>query len=210
VLAATLPILITIAARPAMYNGIRHFVFAVPPFSVQGGRYGPWVAPPPEPHGSRALLSGAQVVVVGAVSPVLAMVRLHPYEYTHFNRIAGGAAGARPRFMLDYWGLSLTQASRQLRALLAARGEQPSRGTWTVAVCGPHPPVTVALGPQFTTTWNPKGADFAMMLGEFYCAKLDAPVLFEIVRDGVVYARVYDIRGRSIATLLTVPGIDQQ
>ena len=48
------------------------------------------------------------------------------------------------------------------------------------------------------------------MLGEFYCAKLDAPVLFEIVRAGVVYARVYDIRGRSIATLLTVPGIDQQ
>jgi len=49
-----------------------------------------------------------------------------------------------------------------------------------------------------------------MMLGEFYCAKLDAPVVFEVVRDGVVYARVYDIRGRSIATLLTVPGIDQQ
>jgi hypothetical protein len=150
------------------------------------------------------------VLLVGAISPVIAMVRLHPYEYTHFNRIAGGAAGARPRFMLDYWGLSLTQASRQLRALIAERGEQPPRGTWTVAVCGPHPPVTVALGAQFTTTWNPKGADFAMMLGEFYCAKLDAPVLFEVVRDGIVYARVYDIRGRSIATLLTVPGIDQQ
>ena len=45
-----------------------------------------------------------------------------------------------------------------------------------------------------------------MMLGEFYCAKLDAPVLFEIVRDGVVYARVYDIRGRSITSLLTIPG----
>ncbi|HWG05464.1 MAG TPA: hypothetical protein VG271_10660, partial [Beijerinckiaceae bacterium] len=65
-------------------------------------------------------------------------------------------------------------------------------------------------GPQFTTTWDPKGADFAMTLGEFYCAKLDAPELFEIVRDGTVYARVYDIRGRSISTLLTVPGIDQQ
>jgi hypothetical protein len=48
------------------------------------------------------------------------------------------------------------------------------------------------------------------MLGEFYCRKLDAPVLFEIVRDGVVFTRVYDIHGRSIATLLTVPGIDQQ
>ena len=47
-----------------------------------------------------------------------------------------------------------------------------------------------------------------MTLGEFYCAKLDAPVLFEIKRDGVVYARVYDIRGRSIASLLNVRGPD--
>jgi Dolichyl-phosphate-mannose-protein mannosyltransferase len=210
VLAATLPILITIAARPAMYNGIRHFVFVLPPFAALGGLAGAWIARRVEAFGRAALVAGTLVLIVGAVSPVIAMARLHPYEYTHFNRIAGGAAGARPRFMLDYWGLSLTQASRQLRALIAERGEQPPRGTWTVAVCGPHPPVTVALGPQFTTTWNPKGADFAMMLGEFYCAKLDAPVLFEVVRDGVVYARVYDIRGRSIATLLTVPGIDQQ
>ena len=46
-----------------------------------------------------------------------------------------------------------------------------------------------------------------MMLGEFYCAKLDAPLLVEIVRDGVTYTRVYDIRGRSIPTLLTLPGL---
>jgi hypothetical protein len=210
VLAATLPILITIAARPAMYNGIRHFVFVMPPFAVLGGLAAAWIARRLEPLGRAALIAGALVLFVGAASPVIAMARLHPYEYTHFNRIAGGAAGARPRFMLDYWGLSLTQASRQLRARIAERGEQPPRGTWTVAVCGPHPPVTVALGSQFATTWNPKGADFAMMLGEFYCAKLDAPMLFDVVRDGVVYARVYDIRGRSIATLLTVPGIDQQ
>ena len=46
-----------------------------------------------------------------------------------------------------------------------------------------------------------------MMLGVFYCAKLDAPVLAEIVRDGVVYARVYDIRGKSFPSLLTQPGL---
>jgi len=209
-LAATLPVLITVAARPAMYNGIRHFVFVVPPFAVLGGLAAAWIAQRLQRHGRVALGAGALVLLLGVASPVADMARLHPYEYTHFNRIAGSTAGARPRYMLDYWGLSLTQASRQLKALIAARGERPSHDTWTVAVCGPHPPVTVALGPQFTTTWNPKGADFAMMLGEFYCAKLDAPLLFEIVRDGVVFARVYDIRGRSISTLLTVPGIDQQ
>ena len=46
-----------------------------------------------------------------------------------------------------------------------------------------------------------------MMLGEFYCMKFDAPLLAEIARDGVTYARVYDIRGRSFETLLTQPGL---
>jgi hypothetical protein len=44
-----------------------------------------------------------------------------------------------------------------------------------------------------------------MTLGEFYCKGLAAPVMLEIQRDGVVYARVYDIRGRSISSLLTIP-----
>jgi hypothetical protein len=136
------------------------------------------------------------------------MARLHPYEYTSFNHIAGGVAGARPRYMLDYWGLSMRQASLELRALLAQRGETPRDGKWTVAVCGPHPAVVVALGSQYSAIWDPKGADFAMMLGEFYCAKLDAPILFDVVREGVVYARVYDIRGRSVPSLLTVKGPD--
>ena len=210
VLAATLPILITIAARPAMYNGIRHFVFTLPPFAALGGLAAACVAQWLKRYGRAALAAGALVAIAGIAVPVGAMIRLHPYEYTYFNRFAGGVAGARPRYMLDYWGLSLTQAARQLRTVITTQHLEPANGTWTVAVCGPHPPVAVALGPQFTTTWNPKGADFAITLGEFYCTKLDAPVLFEIVRAGVVYARVYDIRGRSIASLLTVPGIDQQ
>ena len=77
-------------------------------------------------------------------------------------------------------------------------------------MCCPHPAVVVALGSQYSAIWKPKGADFAMMLGEFYCAKLDAPILFEIKREGVVYARVYDIRGRSISSLLKVRGPDAQ
>ena len=209
-LAAMLPILVTVAARPAMYNGIRHFVFVLPPFAALGGIAGAWIVSRLERFGTAAIAAFILVIIAGLTSPVVEMVRLHPYQYTYFNRIVGGAAGARPLFMLDYWGLSLTQASRQLRALIAERGEAPPRGAWTVAVCGPHPPVKVALGPQYETTWSPKSADFAMMLGEFYCAKLDAPILFDIERDGVLYARVYDIRGRAVKSLLTVPGIDQQ
>ncbi len=209
VLAATLPILLTILMRPYLYNGIRHLLFVIPPFAVLGGLAAAWIAGRLRQWGTPAIAAGSLAFVAGIASPIIDMVRLHPYEYTDFNHIAGGVRGAQANFMLDYWGLSLTQASRRLLDYIAESHQTPANGHWTVAVCGPHPPVSVALGPQFSNTWDSGGADFAMQLGVFYCAKLDAPLLFEIVRDGVVYARVYDIRGRSIASLLTVPGIDK-
>ena len=209
VLAVILPVLITIVTRPAMYNGIRHFVFVLPPFAVLAGLAGAHFAERLRHYGKVAVGAGIVALSAGIASPIIDMARLHPYEYTDYNRLAGGVSHARQNYMLDYWGLSLTQASRQLLADISDRHERPPRGQWTIAVCGPHPPVAVALGPRFTTTWNPKGADFAMVVGEFYCAKLDAPVVFDIIREGVVYARLYDLRGRSVSSLLTVPGIEQ-
>ena len=41
------------------------------------------------------------------------------------------------------------------------------------------------------------------MLGEFYCVRLDAPVIATVERAGVTYARVYDIRGRAVKEILT-------
>jgi hypothetical protein len=205
-LAAALPIVATVLARPAMYNGIRHFVFVLPPLAVLGGLASAWLIDALQQQ-SRGLAALAGIVLlVGVTLPIVEMARLHPYEYTYFNRLAGGVAGARGRYMLDYWGLSFKQASQGLAATLAQRHEsKPSDRRWKLAVCGPHRSPQVELGPDFETTWDPKGADFAMMLGEFYCATFDAPILVEIEREGVVYARVYDIRGRSFTSLLTLP-----
>jgi hypothetical protein len=138
------------------------------------------------------------------------MVRLHPFEYVHFNRIAGGARGAQPLYMLDYWGLAFKQAGGAVRRMLEARGEAPPAGRkWKIAVCGPHPPAQVALGERFEPTWDPKGADFLLMLGAFYCARPDAPLLLEIERAGVVFAAAYDIRGRTVPSLFARPPIER-
>jgi hypothetical protein len=209
VFAVVLPVLVTVVTRPAMYNGIRHFVFVLPPFAALAGWSAAHIGERLCRYGKVAGAAGVLVVLADSASSIVDMARLHPYEYTDYNYLAGGVPRARQNYMLDYWGLSLTQASRRLLTEVVDRHEQPPHGHWTIAVCGPHPPVTVALGPQFITTWNPKGADFAMVVGEFYCAKLDAPVVFDIVREGVVYARLYDLRGRTISSLLTVPGIEQ-
>ncbi len=208
-LAAALPIALAVAMRPAMYNGVRHFLFIVPPLAIAGGLAGAWLFEALRRRGHLAAIAAA-VFVIGIALPVVDMVRRHPYEYTSFNRLAGGVRGARDRYMLDYWGLSLKQASQGLAAKIAELGlQKPKDRRWKLAVCGHHRSPQVELGADFETTWDPKGADFAMMLGEFYCRQFDAPLLFEVARDGVVYARVYDIRGRSYDTLLTRPGLTE-
>jgi len=206
-LAAFLPLAVTVALRPAMYNGIRHFVFVLPPLSILGGIAAAWLFDAMRDVAFMRL-GAAVVLAIGLALPAIEMARLHPYEYTYFNRLAGGVQEARERYMLDYWGLSLKQASRLLLAHIGEKHEtKPAGRRWKIAVCGPHRSPEVELGPDFEITWDPGGADFAMMLGEFYCRKFDAPLVVEIVRDAVTYARVYDIRGRSYDTLLTIPGL---
>jgi hypothetical protein len=206
-LAAVLPIAIAILMRPALYNGIRHFIFVIPPMTVLAGlafaRGMDWLK-----HNRRSWQPVALAVFgFGLMLPLGEMIRLHPYQYTHFNHIAGTVRGADDRYMLDYWGLAFKQASDSLREQLDERHEIPPPGhKWNVAVCGPHRGAQVALGPEFTIGWDSHVADFAMTLGEFYCKGLiSAPILVEIKRDDVVFARVYDIRGRSISSLLSYP-----
>jgi hypothetical protein len=144
----------------------------------------------------------AAVLLAGLYLPLREMVRLHPYQYTHFNTLAGGIRAADDRYMLDYWGLAFKEAAEQLRAKLTESMETPTdKRHWRVAICGPQRPAQVALGSEFHVAWDPKGADFAMSMGEFYCSQLTEPVLVEVQREGVVYARVYDIRGRTVTGL---------
>jgi hypothetical protein len=110
------------------------------------------------------------------------------------------------KYMLDYWGLAFKQAGAALRVKLDDMHLTPPPGRrWIVEICGPRHSAEIALGPQFETTWDRKRADFAMMLGTFYCRDLTAPVLVEINREGIDYARVYDIRDRPVPNLLTEP-----
>src|SRR5260370_6931248 len=131
------------------------------------------------------------IFAFGLLLPLGEMIRLHPYQYTHFNHIAGTVRAADDLYMLDYWGLALKQASDGLREELTERQEAPPRGRkWKVAVCGPQRPAQVALGSDFTIGWDSHAADFAMTLAEFYCKGLTPPALLQIKRAYVVFPPV--------------------
>src|SRR5437868_2803580 len=78
-LAATLPIAIAMVKRPALYNGIRHFIFVIPPMAVIAGVAFAWAM-----ERLRANHRAWQPVVLatfcfGLALPLAEMIRLHPY-----------------------------------------------------------------------------------------------------------------------------------
>src|SRR5437868_5021183 len=123
--AATLPLVIAMVKRPALYNGIRHFIFVIPPMTVLAGVAFSWGMNWLKENRRSWQPAAVAVFSFGLLLPLAEMIRLHPYQYTHFNHIAGTVRGADDLFMLDYWGLALKQASDGLRDELIGRQEAP-------------------------------------------------------------------------------------
>src|SRR5262245_30390525 len=73
-LAALLPLIVTVLARPAMYNGIRHFIFVLPPLAVLGGLAGAWLFERARPRTAVAALA-VGLFAIGISSPVIEMIR---------------------------------------------------------------------------------------------------------------------------------------
>lgn len=211
-MAALFPIALVVTTRPVVYNGIRHFVFVSPSLAVLGSLAAAWLwrkagalpglvrglsAGWTVPRGAVARGALAVVFAVGVLFPAANFYKLHPYEYTYYNHIIGGIRGAQKMFMLDYWGLAFKQATEELDEYVDAHQRTLPQGRkLRVAVCGPYFAAAAELGPRYETTYDSKHADFYLALGEFYCADVKAPELVKIERDGVTYARVFDVRGR--------------
>ncbi len=201
VAAALLPIILVVLTRPVLYNGIRHFLFVVPPMAVLAGVAVAYLFDKLSTYRHSVAVAGATAfsLIVGVT--IVDMVRIHPYQYALFNHVAGGVRGASDRYMLDYWALGFKEASETLlEKIKEHKLVKPVDRKWRVAVCGPAAVVELELGDDFEATNDAKGADFAVSLGTFYCAELFAPIINEVRRDSVVFARVYDIRSLSFVT----------
>jgi 4-amino-4-deoxy-L-arabinose transferase-like glycosyltransferase len=209
VTAALLPIVLAVVTRPVLYNGIRHFLFIVPPMAVLGGVAFAYLFDKLNSYRREAAFAGATAFALISGVSVVDMIRIHPYQYALFNQVAGGVRGASDRYMLDYWALGFKEASETLLDKIKEHKlVKPANRKWKVAVCGPAAVVALELGEDFEATNDAKGADFAVSLGTFYCAELFAPIINEVRRDSVVFARVYDIRRLSFSTTY-VPNPDE-
>jgi hypothetical protein len=93
-----LPFTYVLLRRPPMYDGFRHFLFILPPVFV-------FIA-----LAFQALFErlrrpwAAGLLLAGLLLPgLIALVTLHPYQYTYYNTLTGGTGGAFRQYETDYW-----------------------------------------------------------------------------------------------------------
>lgn len=183
--------------RPNIYDGLRHFLFVLPALALWfgvGGRFliGLFERP-------RYRFAAACVVTAAVLSPIPALVRLHPYQMTYFNAIVGGTKGADGRYETDYWATSYREAMQWINHQAQAQPSKPVRilvaandYSW---LCADH-----YRGPGVDLTFTfpehpipgPLPAPFDFYLATYRNGKDDSyaasPIVQTIGRDGAVFA----------------------
>jgi hypothetical protein len=119
---AVAPVAAAIVHHSVVYDGIRHFLFVVPPLTAL---LGVLVSTAIDTRGGRALAGMAALAV-----PLVVWdgARIYPYEYAYYNRlVAGGFAKAGLSYENDYWVLSHKEAFEWLLDHEDVTGVSPLR-----------------------------------------------------------------------------------
>ncbi|HTQ32814.1 MAG TPA: glycosyltransferase family 39 protein [Stellaceae bacterium] len=188
------PVAYAIAVKAVLFNGMRHFIFVLPPIAVAAGlvagRALAWI----ERFDYRRPVYAA--LGVYGVAHVAVMVMLHPDQYVYYNGFVGGVAGAEGRFKLDYWANSFAEAVRGLENQLRKQyGADFEDREFTIAVEGPIVSARYYFPPNFRSVTYPKDAEFVIGFTEQEAdhASADRPI-FRVMRMGALLSVVVDHR----------------
>jgi len=197
IIAAVFPIAFNVIDKPALYNGIRHFTFVVPPIAVLAGLGLSlnWDALHSFPRLRKGLTVGCAALCLLTLATLW---RLHPYEYIYYNNLAGSMAEAEEEWEGDYWSSSLREAADILEEEISSKPRRDANGEivpYLVAVCAENIQGTAYLDNRFTVTKNWEAADFYLSTTNMGCDDvMKGTTIGEVERMGVVLAVVKDRR----------------
>jgi hypothetical protein len=184
-----LPVLYVIVRQPPMYDGMRHFLFILPPVFVVIGFAFDFLF-----TRLRKPLLNAGLVAVVLAPGLLGIVTLHPYEYTYYNSFIGGTAGAFRRYETDYWLTCYKQAVQAFNQL----EHQPVK-----LYVHREPDVAQPYAASNVSILDERGAQSQVMPGDFVLVNTrtnedretfhNAPALLSIGRAGATFCVIKSI-----------------
>jgi hypothetical protein len=188
------PIAYAIAIKAVLFDGMRHFIFVLPPIAALAAcmmdRAIDWLQRLPY----RRWAYGA--LALYAVGHVGIMAMLHPDEYVYYNGFIGGVEGADGLFKTDYWANSYAEAVGGLEDHLRAEfGSDYMDHDFNIAVCGPPISAAFYFPPNFVFTKDRSRADFFIAFTKDDCQKaLPGREIYRVERMGVLLSIVLDRR----------------
>ena len=186
-LAITLPMAYAWLLRPALADGLRQFLFLLPPLAVaaalgwrlfwqalRGNAVAAW---------SVAAVAGLLVAIHMAT-----LMHLQPYGHVFYNSLAGGLRGAAQGWVLDYNASSLRE---NVAYLEQHYGFEADGARVAVLVCGDPDLVRAWLPSPLEATRDASRADFLIAAGRPGCRERGAgEVIHAVSRRGVVLGQV--------------------
>lgn len=187
VTATFLPPTYAAVRHSVLYDGLRHFLFLMPPIAVLGAL------------GFRTLLNYLQRRSLGwvaftclsvfALDQTYALVRLHPHQHVFFNRASGGTKVAAKRYETEYYGSVYRELNRKLALHLWQQyPEKYLNTTVAVAGCGSKLFFTenLPLNFRYTSMSRVKHADLFATYARDRCLERlkEYPELLRVARDG--------------------------
>jgi hypothetical protein len=174
-----LPLLTFIVLRPTLYDNFRQAFFIVPPIFLMTGLAFDQI--------QRPVLQVALIALL-LLPGLIALARLHPYEYVYYNQFIGGVEAAVDRFELEYWATSYREAAQE-----ANRIAPPNANVW---VDGPAHLFNRFARPDFHiySPQEPERADhydIVVTLARYDLEKTsfpEAPIVYKVTREGAVFA----------------------
>lgn len=186
------PVLAAVVRKPVLYDEIRHFLFVLPAGALLAGLGLDWaIARLAARAGARAGLAAALLLL-----PLPSLVRLHPYQYTYFNGLAGGVGRAWRHYEADYWLSSYREAMEWINAQPAIPGRKrrlavvatPASRWCADYYAGPDLEVKTLAEAQREPEWR---YDVFLATTRFRMTEYaSAPVVHEVGRDGALFAVV--------------------
>jgi hypothetical protein len=188
------PVGYAMAITAVLFDGMRHFIFVLPPIAVAAALVADMALTRLERFRFRAPVYAG--LAAYGVMHISIMVMLHPDQYVYYNAFVGGVDGAQRRFKLDYWANSYAEDVRGLERVLRAQyGADFEDREFTVAVCGPATSARYFFPPNFRLTYKLAAADFFIAFTKDNCDEtLPGLPVYRVERMGALLSEVIDRR----------------
>ena len=192
--AIVFPVAYAIAIKAVLFDGMRHFMFVLPPIAVAAAlAMDQTVSRLREVPYRQAIYAALGLY---GVAHVATMVLLHPDQYVYYNAFVGGVDGAQRKFKIDYWANSYAEAVRGLEAYLQNEyGADFEEHEFTVAVCGPPVSAAYYFPSNFRFVHQRDQADFFIAFTKDNCDRaLPGRAIYRVERMGALLSLVLDRR----------------